>query len=489
MRLERATLEARVEESLAALLPEYPRVSLCVAFSGGLDSTALLSALAMLRGARAGRRAAGAPRSPRLRAVHVDHGLHANAPAWAEHCRAVAERLHVPLAVLRVSVERSAGASLEAAAREARYRALERELEGAEVLLTAQHADDQLETVLLQLLRGAGLPGIAAMAPVAPFGRGRLARPLLAIERSEIESWASARGLEWVEDDSNANERLDRNYLRRRVVPLLRARWPSASRAAARTARHAAEAQRLLDLLGRADVERAAVGGALCVKRLRMLSAERRRNALRYWIARCAHPLPDTRRLDELAGPVLDARPDAHPRVVWGATVAERHGDLLSLGTVASPGLASREPERGGTASGGLASGGPACGPSSDPIGPDGALVWPLGSGSVLELPSGLGRLELAADRHGPIDLEALPESVSVRLRRGGERLRPRRGGPSRTLKALLQEARVARVERGRIPLVCTGEQLLAAGDLWVDARIQAGAETRRRGRLIWHRA
>ncbi len=443
-----ASLETRVEECLAALLPQYPRVSVCVAFSGGLDSTALLTALAMLGGTR---------RHPRLRAAHVDHGLNPNSAAWAEHCRVVAGRLGVPLAVLRVKVDRPPGASLEAAAREARYRALGRELADSEVLLTAQHASDQLETVLLQLLRGAGLPGIAAMPPIAPFGRGRLARPLLAIERSEIEAWARARGIEWIEDDTNADERLDRNYLRRRVVPPLLARWPSASRAAARTARHAAEAQRLLDLIARADAERAAVGGALSVKRLRPLAPERRRNVLRYWIARSGRPLPDTRRLEELAGPVLGARPDAHPQVAWGAVVAERHGDLLSLGDAAI---------------------GVSLGP----------LEWPLRAVSMLELPPGLGQLELAPDRHGPIDLDALPQSVTVRSRRGGERLRPRRGGPTRTLKALLQQARVAPAERERIPLLCAGEQVLAAGDLWVDVAIQGEAATRRRGRLIWHR-
>jgi tRNA(Ile)-lysidine synthase len=441
-----AAFEKRVRASLAALLPDHRTAALCVALSGGLDSTALLTALATLRRARR-----------RLRAVHIDHRLHPASAAWADRCRAIAQELQVPLTVVQIEVDRSPGSSLEAAAREARYRALERQLGECEVLLTAQHADDQLETVLLQLLRGAGLPGLAAMPPVAPFGRGRLARPLLAMERSEIEAWARARQLVWIEDDTNADERLDRNYLRRRIVPLVRARWPSASRAVARSARHAAEAQRLLDLIGRADAERAAVGAALCVKRLRPLGPERRRNALRYWIAHAGAVLPDTRRLAELAGPLLDARPDARPQVSWGATVARREADLLSLTTTATP----------------------------IPLEP---LPWPWRAARELELPPGLGRLELASDRHGPIDIDALPASVTVRLRGGGERLRPRRGGPSRTLKALLQEGRVAQAERGRIPLIWAGERLLAAGDLWVDAEVQAAAGTRHRGRLIWHR-
>ena len=439
-------LETRVARSLAGLTADDPRAALCVAFSGGLDSTALLTALAMRAATR-----------KRLRAAHVDHGLSPHAAAWVEHCRAVARELHVPLIVLPVTVRREKGASLEAAARAARYRALGAALGDGEILLTAQHADDQLETVLLQLLRGAGLPGLAAMAAVAPFGRGRLARPLLGIERREIEEWARRRKLAWVDDDTNQDERLDRNYLRRRVVPLLRARWPSASRAAARSARHAAEAQRLLDVIGHADAERAAVGRSLSVKRLRALPPDRRRNALRYWIGRTT-PVPDSRRLEQLAGPVLEARRDAHPQVVWGETVARRDADLLSLGRVASE--VALEP-----------------------------IEWPVRSVSAIELPQGLGRLELTRDRYGPIDVEALPQTVSVRLRRGGERLRLRRGGPSRTLKALLQEARVARLERARIPLLCAGGEVLAAGDLWVDARIRADAGSRQRGRLTWLRS
>jgi tRNA(Ile)-lysidine synthase len=438
--------ETRVALSLASLTADDPRARLCVALSGGLDSTALLTALSMRAAIRR-----------RLRAVHVDHGLSVQAAGWVEHCRTVARALRVPLTVVQVAVRREKGASLEAAAREARYRALEAELADGEVLLTAQHLDDQLETVLLQLLRGAGLPGLAAMPAAAPFGRGRLVRPLLGIERRQIEDWARRRKLAWVEDDSNADERLDRNYLRRRVVPELRARWPAASRAAARTARHAAEAQRLLDLIGCADAERAAVGRSLSVQRLRALPPDRRRNALRYWIGRHA-PLPDSRRLEQLAGPVLEARADAHPQVVWGTTLVRRDASLLSLGRSASE--VSLEP-----------------------------IEWPVRSVSVVELPHGLGRLELTRDRYGPIDVEALPRTVSVRLRRGGERLRLRRGGPSRALKALLQEARVARVERARIPLLCSGGQVLAAGDLWVDAQIRAGAGTRRRGRLTWHRS
>ena len=440
-------LERRVAARLAALLPEFPAVSLCVAFSGGLDSTVLLAALAALPKVR-----------PRLRALHVDHGLQKSSAEWAEHCQLVARSFEVPLEVLRVRARRARGASLEAQAREWRYRLLAQHVLPGEVLLTAHHAGDQLETVFLQLLRGAGLAGLAAMPAIAALGEGRLVRPLLEVERADIEAWARGRGLVWIEDDSNADEQLDRNYLRHRVVPLLRTRWPGAARAVARTARHAAEGQALLDELARADVERAADGAALRASALRALDVPRRRNALRYWIAKSGYPLPDTRRLYEVAGALLEARPDANPRVCWNGVSVQRHADRLTLSGACAPVVL--EP-----------------------------LEWPLLAAPCLELPAGIGRLELAPSALGPIDLAAMPAALTVRLRRGGERLRPHRTGPVRSLKSLLQAAHVPLAERERLPLLFDGERLIAAGDLWLDAAVQAGAATAQRARLIWHRA
>ena len=431
---------------LETLLPGFPDVALCVALSGGVDSVALLAALAARK--RAGMR---------LRAIHIDHGLFPESPRWASHCRSLARRLHVPLKVLRTRVDVPKGASLEAVAREARYALLAEQLQPGEILLTAQHEDDQLETVLLQLLRGAGVAGLAGMPDIVPFARGWHARPLLSRTRAQLEAWVRSQGLTWVEDVSNLDERFDRNYLRLRVLPLIKARWPGAGRAVARSARHAAEAQRLLDALARMDVEKAAYGPDLSVRRLRCLDPDRRRNALRFWIARSGRSVPDARRLEELAGPVIEARADANPVVAWNGIVAQRQADVLSLRA------ASRPPEPSG-------------------------LVWLWRSSPVCDLPNGLGQLQLEADERGPVDLDALPESVEIRWRRGGERLRPRRTGPTRTLKALLQEARVPVADRTRIPLLFAGDRLLAAGDLWIDASIQVQPGTTRRARLRWRR-
>jgi tRNA(Ile)-lysidine synthase len=453
---------------LAALIPEFPQVSLCVALSGGLDSVVLLAALAAgrapvrsrRRGARAPRAKAGArSAAPALRAIHVHHGLHPNADRWAGHCTELAAQLGVPLEIVRVKVARTRGGSLEASAREARYAALGEALTAGEVLLTAHHQDDQLETVLLQLLRGAGVAGLAAMPDVAPFARGRLARPLLTRARFDLEEWARARGLAWVDDDTNTDERFDRNYLRRVVLPLVRERWPGAGAAVSRSARHAGEARRLLDALALADVAQAAIGASLSTQRLRALDPDRRRNALRFWIARAGFVVPDTRRLDEIAGPLLQARTDANPQVRWNGVLVERQADTLSIRAVSALPASSSEPETA-------------------------AIEWSWREQPRLALTHPCGLLELVADPHGPLDLARLPTQLFVRRRRGGETLRPSARGRTRTLKALLRESRVAPAARDELPLVFSGDALLAVANRWVDASVQAAPGCKVRARL-----
>jgi tRNA(Ile)-lysidine synthase len=445
---------SQLVERLGQLFPQPRNARLCVALSGGVDSVALLAALAEQR-----------PEDAILRAVHVNHGLHPNAARWSAHCRALCKRLRVPLAVLRVKVERARGESLEAEARKARYAALARELQPGEALLTAHHQDDQLETVLLQLLRGAGVAGLAGMPERAPFAHGVLLRPLLGITRAELEAWLTARGIEWIEDDTNADERLDRNYLRRQVLPLVRARWPSAATTVSRSARHAAEARGLLDALARADVESAADGAALSVTRLRTLDGPRRRNALRFWIARAGHPLPDAKRLDEIAGTLLAARADANPEVRWNRSIARRHSGRLTLGSDARTAPAS-----------------------PDALQPGAELSWHWRTSPEIALSAAGGRLSLRRDAQGRLDLDALPEALTIRTRRGGERLRPQRTGRTRTLKALLQEAKVPAHERGAIPLLFADGKLVAVANLWLDASVQAMGATKARATIRWHR-
>jgi tRNA(Ile)-lysidine synthase len=320
------------------------------------------------------------------------------------------------------------------------------------------------------------------MPAAAAFAAGALVRPLLSRSREQLETWVRGQGITWVEDDSNADESLNRNYLRRQILPLIHARWPGSAAAVARSARHVAAAQSLLDRLARADLERASYGESLSVKVLRALPGDRLNNVLRFWITRAGFRVPDTRRLGEISGPLLNAREDAKPFVEWGEEGArvQREGDLLSLSRRDAP-RAARAPES------------PPVRATAPPFAVTDSprdLVWSWRDSATCDLPHHLGKLQLEPDGHGPIDLDALPHPLTVRWRRGGERLVPRRGGPRRALKSLLQESQVPVSERPRLPLLfsttSTGEKLLAVADLLLDETVQATSTTRRRARLRW---
>jgi tRNA(Ile)-lysidine synthase len=438
---------------LGELLPGFPARELCVAFSGGADSTALLAALAQLKS-----------RLRALRAVHVDHGLHPDSGSWGLRAAGVARTLSVPCEVLEAKVTRARGESPEARARAARYRLLAGTLKPGEVLVTAHHEDDQLETLLLMLLRGAGVAGLASMPELTPFARGLLARPLLTRSRAELEAFVRTAGLPYLEDPSNLEEGPDRNFLRLRALPVLRERWPGVAATVGRSARHAAEAQQLLEGLAQADLGTARHGQSLEASALRALPPERRRNALRFWIAARGFTVPPTARLNEIAGPLLAARADAQPAVEWPGVRLERQAGLLTLRPAGRAGARVGE---GGTAA-----------PREIP--------WAWRRQPVCPLPDGLGQIELRADAHGPVNPGALPGRLTIRWRRGGERLAIAPGAPRRALKSLLRESQLPPAERARLPLIYGGTRLLAVADLWLDESVQAGPRARRRARLVW---
>lgn len=294
----------------------------CVAFSGGADSTALLAAVAALR------------RRHRItvRALHVNHHLQPAARAMASSARESARRMGVRCQVIDAAVHVARGESPEAAARAARYAALRAQLKAGEWLLLAQHQDDQVESLLLQLLRGAGIAGLSAM----PEKSGPLLRPLLPIARSQLQAWLKRRPLRWVEDPSNLDERHARNYLRLRIIPLLRERWPALGVTLSRSAALAAEAQQLLAARADAALGDAVDGASLRVSVLRRLEPAERRNALRRWLQLRGLPMPDQRRLQEVAGPLLRARHDAHPFIRWPGARVSRQGDRLHATAEAS---------------------------------------------------------------------------------------------------------------------------------------------------------
>lgn len=395
-----------------------------VALSGGLDSTVLLSALAMGREALPGQ----------LKAVHIHHGLHAEADTWERHCEVLCARLSVPLTSRRVAVRPAPGESLEAAARERRYAALRDVVRGADVLLLAHHEDDQLETFMLQALRGAGVRGLAAM-PVCSNRAGlRLVRPLLGFSRGVLEAWARQEGLVWVEDPSNVDTGFDRNYLRHVILPRVRERWPAAAETVSRSARFCAEADELLEEMAADDSARFQVGETLPVRALQGLSAPRARNLLRHWMRARDLPLPPSQKLAEIMRQA-GARPDRNPCVGWeGAEVRRYREQLYALRPV-----------------------------------PEVPAAFSLRPGESHDLGPGLGVLTLVPSAGEGVSAQLCgDEGLRIAFREGGESCRPAGRAHARPLKKWLQELHVVPWLRGRLPLVRAGSELLAVAGLFV---------------------
>ena len=423
--------------ALAEQLAYFPPVTrYWIAYSGGCDSHALLHAAAQLR-------AHGFCAA--FEAVHVDHGLQPAAGAWAQHCAAVCAALEIPFVPLRVDARPAPGISPEAAARAARYAAIATLLAPGDCLLTAHHQDDQAETLLLQLLRGGGPHGLAAMAARAPFGAGWHARPLLAFARAELRRYAQQHDLRWIDDPSNADTGFDRNYLRSAVTPLLRARWPALARVLTRSAAHQAEAAQLLDVLAAQDLASCAstrAPRALHIPALSRLDAARQRNLLRYWLKGLGHPLPDSVRLAQIQQTVLGAGVDRQPMVSWQGAEIRRYRDELHALT------------------------------PSPPI--EHAAEWRWDVAAPLHLPGG-AQLTAVPIQGSGIKLAACAQRpVTVRYRRGGEHCRPAPQAHLRSLKKMLQEQGMPPWRRERVPLIYVGDELAAVADMWVCAPFHA---------------
>ncbi|WP_308368091.1 MULTISPECIES: tRNA lysidine(34) synthetase TilS [unclassified Microbulbifer] len=411
-------------ETLKAALARHP----CdgrywLGYSGGLDSSVLLHLLV----------AEGIP----VRAVHVHHGLSPNADRWQAHCEETAGALGVPIVTRDVSVDPADG-GLEQAARRARYRVFAGLLKEGDQLLLAQHGDDQVETFFLRLLRGAGVLGLAAMAESRPLGAGSLLRPLLGCGRNQLESYAREQGLNWIEDESNADQRLERNYLRAVVLPLLSERWPLRRRVA-RATENLREAAELLREVGVDDLSGCGrrderFGESLELAALRQLSAPRRRNLLRTWLAESGGAMPEAGHLEEALVQVLESAGDSRPAVALGGRVARRFRQRLYI----TPPL-----------------------PAADLSG-----EWQWNGAGTLALPGGWV-------------LEPGPDwpagNYLVRFRRGGERARSAGRKHSQTLKKLLQEQALEPWLRDLVPLVHRGGELVAVGDIFLCGEGVAG--------------
>jgi len=428
-------LAGRVAAQLEDIVKPSDR--LVAGLSGGVDSVVLLDILA--RVARKLR--------CRLSALHVNHQLSPNARRWEAFCGRLCRARRIPFRSVKVDVQR--GDSIEAAARAARYAVFARQ--ECEYIVLAHHRDDQVETLLLQLLRGAGVKGLAAMPllriqdPGSRIPNPGILRPLLDVTREEILEYARNRGLEWVEDESNQDMYFLRNFVRHEVLPVIARRFPAYRATLARAAGHLAEAARVLDELASADAAGELADGTLSIAALRRLPPARGRNLLRYFLASRGVTMPGTERLDEALRQALTAKQDARVLVELGDFTLRRHAGRLHL--VRARGAPPAHYEK----------------------------LWR--GEKKMALPELGGVLTLARATGAGISLSRLGGGVvTIRLRRGGERLQPNCRRPRRSLKNLLQEARMPPWQREYIPLIFCGGKLVWAARIGVDCAFQAAA-------------
>ncbi|MFK2877122.1 tRNA lysidine(34) synthetase TilS [Rhodanobacter hydrolyticus] len=409
---------------LRTALTDLPGAALCVAYSGGPDSTALLHALAQLPAARA----------RGLRALHVDHGLHAESAAWAEQCRRFCSDLGVDCDVVRVQVETQRGEGVEAAARHARYAAFVAQVRDGELLLMAHHRDDQAETVLLKLLRGAGPEGMGGMRERRTLGRGELWRPLLGtVTRAQLRDYIASHGLACIDDPTNSDTRLARNHLRHDILPRLAAHWPQAVDSilhSAALSRAAADTLRSEWLTAYATLHDDA-NGCLDATGWLTLAPALREPLLAHWLHGRGLTAPTTAQRAQIERQ-CGARAGQLPCIRWpGVELHVWKGRLWAR--IPRPAVAAGW-----------------------------QATW---QGELLVLPDG-GKLSLEPPSR-------LPFALSVRMRSGGERIKPAGDRHTRELRALFQSGAVPPWQRDACPLLYEGEKLIAVADRWLGERAE----------------
>jgi tRNA(Ile)-lysidine synthase len=418
--------------SIRAIFTAQPAIKKAlIAYSGGVDSHVLLHVCAeMLHKNNA----------IQFQAISINHGLHVESNQWIEHCERVSNKLGVPFIARSVTLKNIKREGVENAARLARYAELAEFVDQDTVLLTAQHQDDQAETLLLQLFRGCGVQGLASMPRLTEFGLGYIARPFLSISQKDILDHAEQQGLHWLEDPSNAELQYDRNYLRHAVIPVIKERWGSFSKTTARTAKHCAEASEILTSF-LVEASSAQAVNSLDTLELVKQPEEMQRAILRQWCANNGVKTPSAKVLEQLQHHVVGASDDAMPVLSVSDYEVRRFKQHLYLMPRLPVDFTTSE------------------------------ISW---KGEHCVLPAPIGELIKATCVGSGIKAELWKGDVSVRFRRGGERIKLKGRDGTRTLKNLLNELELPFWVRERLPLIYIGDDLAAVADVWVAAKFLA---------------
>ncbi len=411
---------------------QLARPTLLVAYSGGLDSTVLLHALRHVQN-----------ELPfHLRAMHIHHGLSPHADDWAKFCENIAISLDVPIEIVHVSVDTDSGLGVEATARHARYDALN--AAPADFICLGHHQDDQAETILLQLARGAGVKGLAGMAQI-DFKR-RLIRPLLNTKRVDLKKYAERHQLQWIEDESNDDVKYDRNFMRHTLIPVFNERYADITKTLARSALHMGEASEMLDDLAALDagqvLDQQKKFGALVLDALHLLSRARQGNLIRWWLAENHITMPSSALLQQIVEQLKSTKADAAIKI--------KVSDCLSIMRYKQRAYLVEEAK-----------------PS-----PHMNLLWQ--GEDMLTLPD-MSRL-FFSKKLGEGFAYQRSNHIKLRIknREGGEKFKPALGRPRRSLKTVLQESEIPPWQRQQLPLIFMDEVLVVIPNIGVDADMQA---------------
>ena len=406
---------------------------LVLAFSGGLDSTVLLYLLAQCRKTC----------SFQLSAQHVHHGLSPNADDWADFCQQVCLKLNIPFALYKVNINKSSGLGTEATAREARYKALLSV--DADFICLAHHQDDQAETLLLQLARGAGVKGLTGMAAV----NGKLLRPLLEVPRSHLEAYAKQHQLIWIEDESNADTRFNRNFIRHKVLPILEESYPSIRQTLSRSAKNMADANDLFDELALIDALQAGfddkTNTTIGLSTLKNLCEPRVNNCLRWWLAQNSLQMPSQQQLQQITQQLMHAKQDAAIELKVSETCTLRRYQNRAY-------LVQELP-------------------------PNAPINWLWQGEDVIDLPNKT-QLIFSKKMGEGISLRKIENAaLRIKFREGNERFKPQLGRPHRSLKVMLQNGDMPPWQRAQLPLIFMDDTLVVIPNIGVDANFQASCD------------
>ncbi len=426
-----------IESALVNAISKHPKLPLVIAYSGGVDSQVLLHAFASLKKKKL--------LSNQVTVCHVNHGLSENAAVWQLFAKQQCQQFNLPLKVCLVNVQAQAQQSLEALARDARYRALQSIYNESSLIITGHHRDDQAETFLLALKRGSGLKGLSAMATQTKQGKDILVRPMLTISRSEIIDYAKSCDLTWVEDESNNDNRFDRNFIRNDIMPLLINRWPSMIKTINRSSEHCREGQLLLSELATEDLRSCQhAANSLHIEPLSQLSQGRFNNLIRHFLAQNHCLMPSTEQLAQLSQQ-LTADDDKNPAVKLGDHYLRRYRNVLHL-TIDYEDVSHWQ-----------------------------ADVTLDNKQSVIELPNYLGELNFiktgymeAKEGSQQVLLPNEDEKIIIRFHHNNPLCLPDYRNRSRSLKKVLQELNIPPWQRKRIPFLYYGDKFVAALSFFV---------------------